>query len=94
MPNHLPNLPPEVGGILFAIVVAILRVIYGKEETKLSRILLESLICGGLTLTVTSAIAAMGYDDQWMFFAGGSIGFMGSQFVRAIAMKVINKKAE
>lgn len=92
MPSNIPNLPPEAGGAIFAIIVAILRVIYGKEETKFSRILLESLICGGLTLTVTSAIAALGYSDQWMFFAGGSIGFMGSQAVRAIAVKLINKK--
>lgn len=92
MPNHLPNIPPEAGGVIFAIIVAVARVIYDKEETKISRVLLESLICGGLTLTATSAIAALGYDDQWMFFAGGSIGFMGSQAVRAIAMKLINKK--
>ena len=74
-----------------AILTSVLRVIYDQEETKFTRILLESLICGTLTLTVGSALRALGYED-WYMFCGGAMGFMGSQTVRALAYKIINKK--
>lgn len=81
-----------LGGTLMAIVVSALRVIYDKEETNFVRILLESLICGFMTISAGSAFIAMGYSSNWYLFCGGVIGFMGSQSIRAIAYKIINKK--
>ena len=75
-----------------AITMSVLRVVYDKEETSFFRIMLESLICGGLTLAVGSALVAMGYGPGWYLFCGGTIGFMGSQSIRALAHKLINKK--
>jgi lambda family phage holin len=88
--NHF--LPPGVGGMLMAIVMSTLRIIYDKEETNFIRIVLESLICGGLTLSAGSAFVAMGYGSEWYLFCGGMIGFMGSQFIRAMAKKAIKRK--
>ena len=88
----IETLPPWVGGALMSIIVAVLRVVYDKEETSAVRILLEGLLCGALTLTAGSAVAAMGMPHEWYLFCGGVIGFIGSQSIRNLAMKILNKK--
>ncbi len=75
-----------------AVMISIIRVVYDREETSLLRILLESLICGFLSLAAGSAFAAMGYGDGWYLFAGGVIGFLGSQTIRALAYKIIDRR--
>lgn len=90
--NELKDMPPQATGFAMTVVIAVLRVIYDKEETSLVRIILESLLCGSLTLTAGFAIHASGYDQDWTLFAGGVIGFMGSQTIRALANKFISKK--
>lgn len=92
MIEHLKEIPPSLAGVLMAVVVAVIRVIYDKEETSFVRIALESVLCGALALTAGSAINALGYDQNWTLFAGGMIGFMGSQSIRAIANRFINKR--
>ena len=87
-------LPPYILGVLLAMVISILRVIYDKEETKPLRIILESLLCGVLSLTASSGITAMGLNTNWAIFAGGTIGYFGSTSVRVIALRVMNKKAD
>lgn len=77
-----------------AVAISILRVIYDKEETKPLRIMLEAGICGALSLSVTYAIYAMGLNSNWAVFAGGSIGYIGSQSIREIAVRFIRKKIE
>lgn len=86
------NLPSWVGGFAMAVVISVLRVIYEKEETTFTRIMLESLICGALTIASGSALQQMGYGENWYLFCGGVIGFMGSQSVRLIAYSIIRKK--
>lgn len=90
--QFVENTPPWVGGALMAIVISALRVIYDKEETHFIRIALESLICGALSVSVGSALDAMGYGQNWYLFCGGLIGFMGSQSIRAFANKFITNK--
>ncbi len=90
--NTLNSLPAEIAGVLMAMFIAVLRVIYDKEETKPIRIMLEALICGTLSLTASSAIIAMKLDVNWAVFVGGVIGYFGSATVRAIAVKFINSK--
>lgn len=86
------GLPPWVAGAFMACVVAALRVVYDKEETSFIRIMLESLICACLTIAAGSAMNAMGFGPNWYLGAGGFIGFMGSQSIRALANKVISKR--
>ena len=88
----LNSLPPWVGGFFMATIIAVLRVIYDQEETVWWRIALESLICGALTIAAGSLLSAMGFGQNWYLGAGGIIGFMGSQSVRAAADKFVMKK--
>jgi lambda family phage holin len=92
MLENFESLPTWLGGILMAIFMSALRVIYDKDETSVYRILMESLICGGLTLAAGSGFDAMGYGPGWYLFCGGMIGFTGSQFIRAAAKKLVIKK--
>ena len=96
MPDNLHNLldhtQPWVGGGIMAIAISVLRIVYDKEETSFIRIGMESLICGALSVSAGSALEAMGYGQNWYLFCGGFIGFMGSQSIRAIANRLINKK--
>lgn len=94
MPDFLAKLPPEAAGVLMAMFIAALRVVFDREETKPMRILLESGICGGLSLTASSGILAMGLDMNWAIFAGGAIGYFGSATVRQLAIKAINGKID
>lgn len=92
MPDFLNKLPPEAAGVLMAMFIAALRVVYDRDETKPVRIVLESVICGALSLTASSAILAMGLDMNWAIFAGGAIGYFGSATVRQIALKAIDQR--
>lgn len=89
------KLPPEISGAVMAIVMSVLRILYdSKSKAKPFRIVLESLICGALTLTAGSAIQALGADSRWIFFVGGVIGYFGPVTVRAVALKYFNSRAE
>jgi lambda family phage holin len=92
--DFLNNLPSPVTGTLMSIFISILRVVYDKEETKPMRIIMESLVCGGLTLTAGAGINALGLNPNWVMFMGGVIGYLGSAKVRDFAMRFINNKIE
>lgn len=88
---HL-NIPPAVYGVILSMLMTVLRIIYDKEETKLFRIFIESLLCGALSLTAYHMVLAMGIDMNWAVFAGGVIGYVGPATVRAKLMDSINEK--
>jgi lambda family phage holin len=90
--DNFKDIPPSIAGMVMAVFIAAIRVIYDQEETSLTRIILESLLCGALALTAGSAIDALGYDKNWTLFAGGVIGFMGSQSIRAFAKVYLTKR--
>ena len=83
---------PWMGGVVMAVVTSSLRIFYDQEETRLIRIIIESLLCGALTVTAGSAMMGMGYGPDWYLACGGTIGFAGTQSVRALAYNIINKK--
>jgi lambda family phage holin len=85
------NLDPTIMAPIFAIIVSILRVVYDGKETRVIRIVLEAAICGLLTLAAGSAIRAMGLNDDWSMVAGGIIGFLGSEFVRYTAKRIVGQ---
>lgn len=88
------SLPPEVTSTALAVVIAVFRVVYDREETDKTRIFLEATLCGFLTLTAVSLVKAMGYDGEWANFIGGFIGFSGSSYIRQVATSVITRKAD
>lgn len=77
-----------------AVMVSVLRVVYDQEETSAVRIILEALICGSLTLAGGSATVALGLGDGWHLFIGGAVGFLGSQSIKQLAIKVIHRKVD
>jgi len=90
----LDHTHPWVGGAIMAMALSIIRVIYDKKETNFFRIMMESVICGALSVSAGSALDAMGYGQNWYLFCGGVIGFMGSQSIRALANKYINNRTK
>lgn len=88
----LNQLPSDILGGIMAMLIAVLRVIYDKEETRPTRIFLESLLCGALSLVFSSAISAMELDKDWAIFVGGMIGFFGTVTVRSLAIKFVSSK--
>lgn len=90
--THARDLPPEAAGVLLAMFMSIIRVFYDQEETKPARMIMEAIICGGLSLTMSFGIRAMGLADDWAIFFGGVIGYFGSIWVRAYAIKVLDRK--
>ena len=91
--TFLTEVPEQGWAFIMAFVMAALRVYMDKSETRLIRILMESLICGGLTLAAASLISAVGLDHNYVIAAGGMIGFLGANSIRAIALKIASKKS-
>lgn len=92
MIDALRSLPPIIAGMLLAIVCAVLRVIFDREETTLMRIILEAILCGAITLAAGSAITALGMDQNWQLFIGGTVGCLGSIKARRYAELMISSK--
>jgi lambda family phage holin len=95
MPNDfLSKIPPELAGVGLAMVISFLRIIYDGEEESWFRIILESLLCGALSLTAYFAINALGVDLNWAIFAGGTIGYLGPKSVRALTVRFLRNKGK
>lgn len=79
---------PWIGPILAA-VLAVLRVLYDGQETRVVRIALEAAICGLLTLAASKAVSALALNQDWSIVAGGCIGLMGTEFIRYTARRLV-----
>lgn len=90
--EHFKELPPSFLSFLLAVVIAAVRVVYDRDETSFMRVSLESVLCGALAVTAGTGIQAIGLDNDWVLFAGGMIGFIGSQSIKTFAEKAINHK--
>lgn len=92
MIDQLKELPPHLAGFLLAVFIAAIRVIYDRQETTVIRTLLEAALCGALAVTAGTAVNALGLNESWTLFAGGMIGFMGSESIKAFAERFIVKR--
>ncbi|WNW11855.1 phage holin, lambda family [Pseudomonas sp. DTU_2021_1001937_2_SI_NGA_ILE_001] len=81
-------------GVIMAVVIAFLRVLYDARETRPWRIILESLICGCLSLVASTVIEWMAWPASLSVAAGGTIGFLGVTAMREMLLRVINRKAD
>ena len=93
MINWIREIDSSIWGVIMSILMSVLRILRDKEESKFSRIMIESLLCGAISFTIGSAVHAMGYEG-WDYFIGGMVGMAGSQWVRAIAMRFVRNKVE
>lgn len=90
--DKLNDIPPGIAGAMLAMFLAFLRVTSDERDARPTRVALESLICGALSLTASSGILAMGLNMYWATFVGGAIGYFGSTSVRNLALKFLHKK--
>lgn len=90
--TFLNSIPAPAKASIMGFIIAVLRVIYDKEETRAIRVMTEGLICGLLSLTASYAIKALGLNENWIVFSGGVIGYLGSHMVRNIALWFLTRK--
>ena len=87
MINWLREVDSSIWGVFMSIIMAVLRILRDKEESKIFRIAVEALLCGAITFTIGSGVKALGYEG-WDLFIGGS------QYVRALGQAWVKRKAE
>ena len=90
--QFIAEIPDQVIAVFLAFCMSAFRVYMDKSETRFTRIFIESCICGGLTMVAASVISAMELDQNYVMAAGGMIGYLGSNSIRMLALKLANKK--
>lgn len=85
---------PLMAGVIMAITVCLLRVIYDGKETSVRRIIFEALICGSLSLVASSVIEWMAWPSSLSIAAGGTIGFLGVTAIRELVTRFLGRKAD
>lgn len=85
---------PSWQGAIMAVIISVLRVLYDAKETSKLRILLEALICGGLSLSASSIIEWMAWPSNLSIGAGGAIGFIGVTAIRELIIRLISRKVD
>ncbi|WP_370550046.1 phage holin, lambda family [Edwardsiella tarda] len=79
-----------VGGVLLAILTAVIRVTYlggGWKQTAL-----EGALCGALTLTVVATLDYFNLPKSLTPAIGGAIGFIGVQQIQRFALYILRRK--
>jgi lambda family phage holin len=87
-------IPTPIKAALLSAGIAIVRVVYDRQETKWHRVVLEAAFCGGITFVGYYAVKAAGVDETWSVVIGGAIGSLGSETVRSLANRIINRKID
>ncbi|MFC3394242.1 phage holin, lambda family [Brenneria rubrifaciens] len=80
------------GGVLLAILIAILRVAYTGGSWR--RMLLESALCGALTLTSIASFEYYSLPKTLTPALGGIIGFIGVKQIRYGILRFINGRSD
>lgn len=85
---------PTWQGFLMASIISALRVLYDGKETRKTRIVLESLLCGALSLSASSLIEWMDWPSSLAVAMGGAIGFLGVTTIREYLIRWAGKHAD
>ena len=85
---------PIVHAAGLSMVIAALRVAYDDKESTWTRIGLETLICGLLTVAAGLGSKAMGLSDAWSYFFGGILAFVGIAVFRETVLSIVKSKFE
>lgn len=75
-----------------SMIIAALRVAYDDKESTWTRILLESLICGLLTVIAGLGAKSMGLSDAWSYFFGGILAFVGLAVFRQTMIHIVKAR--
>ena len=84
----------EIMAPLLSFVLAFFRTIYQDQEPRWLRRFLESALCGLITLSAGFAINAIGVHGDWKYAVAGGIGFLGTEYIRGIAKRFIDRKVD
>lgn len=85
---------PIAQGSVVSVLLAYARAVYDDKETNNARMLLESGICGGLTLAAGAFIVGMGWPENLSLAVGGAVGFLGVEQIRALMIRVAKRKID
>lgn len=86
----LHSISPALAAVVLSIVTAGLRVIYGGGTYR--QMLLESMLCGAVTLALVPLLQWIGMPDNMATFAGGCVGFIGVEELRRLAIRFGQRK--
>lgn len=81
---------PALYGFILSVVISWLRVTYSGGGVR--QRLLESLLCGAISLSVMSGMELFGIAATASGFVGGSIGFLGVEKIREFAGRVLDRR--
>ncbi|MNZ38213.1 Phage holin family (Lysis protein S) [compost metagenome] len=81
---------PAVYGALLALAIAFLRITYTGGRGR--RRLIESLLCGLITLAAATGIHLIGIPQEATPFLGGMVGLIGVETIRGLAERWLNTK--
>ncbi|MDM5133926.1 phage holin, lambda family [Aeromonas piscicola] len=81
---------PAVSGALLALSISFMRITYDGGSGR--RRLIESTMCGLITLAAASGTTLLGVPYEASPFIGGMVGLLGMDFIRDRAKTVFNKK--
>lgn len=92
--SFVTSLSAAAKGAIMAFFIAYLRIMYDGKETRKVATLLETLLCGALSLSATSVIKWLNMPPDMDIAIGGAIGFIGVNTLRDEILRFIDRKAE
>ncbi|WP_428978752.1 phage holin, lambda family [Brenneria tiliae] len=88
--NGLKNSWPQLFGAILAVLIRYGMLIYNGTEKKNEWI--EGLVCGLLTLAITSSLDMFGLPISVSPAIGGAVGFIGVKKLGQLALRAINNR--
>ncbi|MFP1759829.1 phage holin, lambda family [Lonsdalea quercina] len=88
--NSLKNSWPQLFGAILAVLIRYGMLIYNGTEKKNEWI--EGVLCGLLTLAITTALDVFGLPITVSPAIGGAIGFIGVKKLSQMAVNAFNKR--
>ena len=87
----LHAIAPSLYAFCLSVTIAVLRVVYGGGTKR--QMVLEGALCGFATLTLVPLLEYFGLPQSMATFVGGSVGFLGTEKLRELAIRFGEKKA-
>ena len=87
----LQTVAPSLYAFGLSVTVAVSRVVYGGGTSR--QMILEGALCGLATLTLVPLLEYFGLPQSMATFVGGSVGFLGTEKLRELAVRWGEKKA-
>jgi lambda family phage holin len=87
----LHAIAPSLYAFCLSVTIAVLRVVYGGGTKR--QMILEGALCGFATLTLVPLLEYFGLPQSMATFVGGSVGFLGTEKLRDLAIRWGEKKA-